>query len=484
MRYDHCMAHFTDAQKAQLRERGISEDEANRQLALHRRAAGACRPRAAVPAGGRDRDDSGRAPRGADPPPRRGGAAGALLEVRPGVRGGDAHVPRRADRARRRRALLEGIERFAFVDDLRAELAFRGYDLDVLRGAGSGAEVVDALLGADGLGYATIPKGSSRFTATPTARGPRSRSTSSRPRATCATPSACAACTSPFRRSTSTRSASCAERVVPAYEQSLYARFELAFSVQKASTDTIAGTPSGRPFVADDGALGPPPVGPRRAPRESRRAFGATSSSSRTSTTCRPDANRGDTLRWKKILGGRLVELQRAVFLHVARLRSRPVGPGVRRGGGGRSRGRRSGVEAQGDALLRLLERPLRVCGVVRNTGEPGGGPYWVRGRDGRITRQIVETAQVDRALGAPAGGGSASDALQSGRSGRAASCDVSGARVRPARFRRPAGRHRHDEELTRAASFWRSSARGCGTAPWPSGSRCSSRCRSRRSRR
>jgi hypothetical protein len=34
----------------------------------------------------------------------------------------------------------------------------------------------------------------------------------------------------------------------------------------------------------------------------------------------------------------------------------------------------------------------------VRNTGEPGGGPYWVRGRDGRITRQIVETVQVDPA--------------------------------------------------------------------------------------
>jgi hypothetical protein len=54
------------------------------------------------------------------------------------------------------------------------------------------------------------------------------------------------------------------------------------------------------------------------------------------------------------------------------------------------------GVDAQGDALLRLLERPVRVCGVVRNTGEPGGGPYWVRGRDGRITRQIVEPSQID----------------------------------------------------------------------------------------
>jgi len=36
------------------------------------------------------------------------------------------------------------------------------------------------------------------------------------------------------------------------------------------------------------------------------------------------------------------------------------------------------------------------VCGMVPNTGEPGGGPFWVRGADGRLSRQVVETAQVD----------------------------------------------------------------------------------------
>jgi len=46
--------------------------------------------------------------------------------------------------------------------------------------------------------------------------------------------------------------------------------------------------------------------------------------------------------------------------------------------------------------LLAALDRPLRVCGVVRNTGEPGGGPFWVRETDGRLTVQIVESAQVD----------------------------------------------------------------------------------------
>jgi hypothetical protein len=52
-------------------------------------------------------------------------------------------------------------------------------------------------------------------------------------------------------------------------------------------------------------------------------------------------------------------------------------------------------VEPERDAIAALLDRPLRVCGMVRNTGEPGGGPFWVRGHDGRVTRQVVESAQV-----------------------------------------------------------------------------------------
>ncbi len=48
-------------------------------------------------------------------------------------------------------------------------------------------------------------------------------------------------------------------------------------------------------------------------------------------------------------------------------------------------------------ALLERLDRPLRVCGMVPNSGEPGGGPFWVRDAQGRVTRQIVEGAQIDK---------------------------------------------------------------------------------------
>nr|WP_315195220.1 DUF4301 family protein [uncultured Flavobacterium sp.] len=48
------------------------------------------------------------------------------------------------------------------------------------------------------------------------------------------------------------------------------------------------------------------------------------------------------------------------------------------------------------DKLRDLLNRPIRVCGMVRNEGEPGGGPFWVRGIDGKVTLQIVESSQID----------------------------------------------------------------------------------------
>ncbi len=117
-----------------------------------------------------------------------------------------------------------------------------------------------------------------------------------------------------------------------------------------------------------------------------------------------PERLLAPTVHWKKVLIGLLATVQQRIFALLRALAageeravddalawleeelSVPVPPAIRRA----------------DAAVRRafavdrLDRPLRVCGMVPNRGEPGGGPFWVRGRDGSTSLQIVETAQVD----------------------------------------------------------------------------------------
>jgi hypothetical protein len=180
-----------------------------------------------------------------------------------------------------------------------------------------------------------------------------------------------------------------ADRAVPGHG--------IVWSVQRASTDTIAGDPAGGPFVTDDGRLVLRPSG-HGALLANLQEVDADVVLVKNIDNVQRKGRREATIRWKKILGGRLVEIQREVHLHVARLRGSDVDAAALAEAAAAAR-RLFGIEATaGPALLEALDRPIRVCGVVRNTGEPGGGPFWVRGKDGSVSRQIVEGAQVDPA--------------------------------------------------------------------------------------
>ena len=49
------------------------------------------------------------------------------------------------------------------------------------------------------------------------------------------------------------------------------------------------------------------------------------------------------------------------------------------------------------DFLYRHLNRPIRVCGMVKNEGEPGGGPFWVKNSKDEVSLQIIESSQIDQ---------------------------------------------------------------------------------------
>lgn len=96
---------------------------------------------------------------------------------------------------------------------------------------------------------------------------------------------------------------------------------------------------------------------------------------------------------WKEVLAGKLVDVRQQVFSHIDNV--------LNENGLEEARNflaRTFGLELSTDSkeLLTALNRPLRVCGMVKNEGKPGGGPFWVKNRAGEVNLQIVEGAQID----------------------------------------------------------------------------------------
>ncbi len=191
------------------------------------------------------------------------------------------------------------------------------------------------------------------------------------------------------------------ERIRPRLESG-GARFRVAFSVQEPSTDTLALDPSGAPFRTGDGALLFRPAG-HGALLENLERAGGDLVSIRNVDNVVPDEASAEVIRWKKLLIGTLAEVQKEAFEILEACASGPAGAHLERGIElararlGRAPGATLATPAEKAAFVRdALDRPLRVCGVVRNEGEPGGAPFWTADRDRNRSLQIVEASQVD----------------------------------------------------------------------------------------
>lgn len=277
--------------------------------------------------------------------------------------------------------LLENIGKFAFWPELRA----------VLPAGADDRAIVNAIVG-DGLNYGRKPKGLVTFHAYPEGarkaveehlvegglrRGRRRRA-------------------HPFHRLARARRGlqGAARRKGPPYEKRFGVRYEISFSVQKPSTDTLAVNPDNTPFRQDDGTLLFRPAG-HGALIENLNEIDADLIFIKNIDNVTTDARRGDTVRYKKVLAGVLLDLQGRAFEYLKALEV----------GGAELEPIAEFIEKQlcvklpaeyDSALLRaVLDRPIRVCGMVRNEGEPGGGPFWVGNPDGTESLQIAESSQI-----------------------------------------------------------------------------------------
>ncbi len=179
---------------------------------------------------------------------------------------------------------------------------------------------------------------------------------------------------------------------VPLYEKRFGIRYDISFSVQKPSTDTIAVNPDNTPFRQDDGRLLFRPAG-HGALIENLNDIDADLVFIKNIDNVTTDALRGDTVRFKKVLAGVLLGLQERASEYLKALDAgdlEPIAEFIRRELCVKL------PEHYDAALLRaILDRPIRVCGMVRNEGEPGGGPFWVANPDGTESLQIAESSQI-----------------------------------------------------------------------------------------
>lgn len=102
--------------------------------------------------------------------------------------------------------------------------------------------------------------------------------------------------------------------------------------------------------------------------------------------------------KYKKLLAGKLIRIQQKVFQYLERIEADDTDDEFIKEVRSFMWNELSIKDIPFDPhrLFNILNRPLRVCGVVRNTGAPGGGPFWVRSESGEVSLQIVEMAQLD----------------------------------------------------------------------------------------
>lgn len=189
-------------------------------------------------------------------------------------------------------------------------------------------------------------------------------------------------------------------------KKSAYARrfgidFDITFSEQKPQTDTIAVNPDNTPFRNKDNSLLFRPGG-HGALIENLNAIDADVVFIKNVDNVVPEYSGGETTFYKKVLGGVLIDVQQRIFDYLRMLDgdcpadkldeilqfTKEVLWCVPQ--------EEPSKEQLKDYLIRKLNRPVRVCGVVKNVGEPGGGPYLAYNADHTYSLQILEKSQID----------------------------------------------------------------------------------------
>ena len=300
---------------------------------------------------------------------------------------------------------IEEIKNFAFYDALNeCCIKNEGTDIDGLIQSNNAKAIADNLLNSKGLNYGALPKGLLLFHSYDD-----SKRTSLQEHLK---EGALYASTSEnvvnIHFTVSTEHRSLFEKHVAeslsAFEKITGKTFNISFSEQKPSTDTVAADENNQPF-RDNGKILFRPGG-HGALIENLNDLQADVIFVKNIDNVVPDSLKNQTVIYKKVIAGLLVRLQEKIFKYLHLLDE-----------GNLSKDLIKEITdfcvyelnnyfpndiqpASNEALIEYLKtklnRPIRVCGMVKNTGEPGGGPFLTVNSDGSVSTQILESSQID----------------------------------------------------------------------------------------
>lgn len=174
-------------------------------------------------------------------------------------------------------------------------------------------------------------------------------------------------------------------------------KFNISYSFQKKETDTIAATLKNEPFLDENNNLIFRPSG-HGALLENLNETDADIIFIKNIDNVVSEKYIQTIAFQKKVLAGKLISLQEKTFKLVAKIKSEnPTNELLKEASSFISEELHiNNIPNNTAALLKILERPIRICGVVENTGAPGGGPFLVKNKQGEVSRQIVEMSQID----------------------------------------------------------------------------------------
>ncbi len=298
---------------------------------------------------------------------------------------------------------IGSITQFAFYRQLKDVLAENGQRLDALLEAGDHATILKYILTDAGLNYANLPKGLILFHNAE--EGARSAFVEHLEEAVNYAMDNNRVARVHFTVPPEFHEAieNHVKQACSRYEQAGI-RFDITYSTQKTSSRTLAVDMENNPIRANDELLVFRPAG-HGALLENLNDLRGDIIFIKNIDNVVPDHLKPETYTYKQLLGGYLVMLQKKIFAALNRLDDKQVNAEelasvshfLQKELGGRLPEDYDDYtdSAKREYLFGRLHRPLRVCGMVKNLGEPGGGPFWLTEGE-ECPLQIVESAQVE----------------------------------------------------------------------------------------